>query len=65
MGGHENTQDWIMEGIIEAIKENSSLIKTVTGATAKMEKEFSQRFPDKIDFNDTAAWLAYLKRING
>lgn len=65
LGGDERTQDWIMEGIVEAIKENDTLIKAITGVTANMEKEFSQRFPDNIDFEDTSAWLDYLKRING
>jgi len=65
LGSDDNTQDWIMEGIIEAIKQNETLITQVTGATAKMEKDFSARFPDNIDFNDTEAWLGYLKRING
>lgn len=62
--GEHETQEWVLEGIIEALKEEK-IHETASALLKKFKDSVVEKYEDDIRDGDELNWFKLLKKING
>lgn len=64
-GGKQQTQEWVMEGILQGFTISEKSMGSLAELLAAFRKEFSQQFQSFVRPDHTIDWQAIIKKING
>ncbi|MFM8333092.1 MAG: PmeII family type II restriction endonuclease [Candidatus Methylumidiphilus sp.] len=64
-GGEQQTQEWVLEGIIQGFQTAENSLGSLVGLLADFRKEFSQQFQFSIGPDGTIDWASIIKHVNG
>ena len=64
-GGEQQTQEWVLEGIIQGFSEAEKTIGSLGKLLAGYRKEFSKQFQPFVRPDHTIDWQAIIRKING
>lgn len=64
-GGENETQDWVLEGILQGFTTAEKLMGSLGSYLTAFEKEFGQQFQDFVCTDGTIDWHGIIRKING
>lgn len=64
LGGHTDTQEWVMIGILEAVAERRAQTESALATTAQVEASVTQRFGAMTELTSVEDWLTFLRAVN-
>lgn len=64
-GGEQQTQEWVLEGVIQGFQAAENSFGSLAGLLANFRKEFSQQFQFSVRPDSTIDWTSIIKHING
>lgn len=65
LGENEETQQWVMQGILNAINENQHQLNESQDLMEEYKNSFVRRYSHHIAKNGTVDWSSVLRGING
>lgn len=62
--GEDNTQDWVLQGIIEALREEN-IHETATELLRKFKTGIVEKYENDIKDGEALDWYKFLRKVNG
>ena len=63
-GGEQQTQEWVLEGIIQGSQVAEKSLGSLSTLLAEFRNEFSQQFQFSVQPDSTIDWAAIINKIN-
>ena len=63
-GGASDTQEWVLEGILEALREQG-VHETASALLAKFKESVVEKYEKDVRVDGNTDWYRLLKKING
>jgi hypothetical protein len=64
-GGQQDTQDWIMQGVLDAVTASRAKLTTAKGLLEEYKRTFGDSFSQYVDGEGKIDWFGILHSING